>query len=79
MGNTAEDVVVIPRPALRGTDRVLVVDAEGRLYFRQVRILRKDAESVILSEGLEPGERICLSPLDAVVEGMQVRVNEEAP
>jgi RND family efflux transporter MFP subunit len=78
-GIAATGVVIIPRAALRGTDQVLVVDEEARLHFRRVEVLRKDAESVLLSSGLESGELICLSPLEAVVEGMQVRIQEESP
>jgi hypothetical protein len=40
-------------------------------------VLRADFETVIISSGLREGERVCLSPLETVVEGMRVRVVEE--
>jgi len=73
-GKLVRDVSVIPRSALRGDDSVLVIDDENKLHFRTVAVLRKDSETVIVNSGLEQGERICISPLEAVVEGMKVRV-----
>ena len=74
LGQIARQVAVLPRSALRGSDRVLVIDGEDRLHFREVGLLRAETNSVLIQHGLEEGERVCLSPLDAVVEGMKVRV-----
>jgi RND family efflux transporter MFP subunit len=77
-GGIAEDVVAIPRSSLRGNDRVLVIDSQDRLHFRTVDVFRKTAETVLITSGLKEGERLCLSPLEAVVEGMRVRVQTPA-
>jgi multidrug efflux system membrane fusion protein len=77
-GRLAKNVVVIQRSALRGADKVLVIDDESRLHFRSVDILRIESETVIIASGLNEEERICLSPLETVVEGMKVRVMEES-
>jgi RND family efflux transporter MFP subunit len=77
MGHLVEDVVVLPRTALRGTDRVWVVDTEDRLRFRDVDVVRKGRENVVIRSGLEAGERVCLSPLAAPTDGMRVRVYAE--
>ena len=71
-GKTVADAVVLPRSALRGRTRVLVIEDE-RLYFRDVEVLRADSERVIITSGLRSGERVCISPLDAVVDSMRVR------
>jgi RND family efflux transporter MFP subunit len=76
-GHRVEDVVVLPRTALRGTDRVWVVDDEGRLHFRDVEIVRTGREDVVIRSGLETGERVCLSPLAAPTDGMRVRVFDD--
>ncbi len=73
-GREAADAVVLPRSAVRDDGRVLIVDDEDRLRFRAVEILRTQAESVILTGGLAAGERVCVSPLDFAVDGMEVRV-----
>jgi RND family efflux transporter MFP subunit len=78
-GTTASGIFVLPRSALRRdragkTNRVLVVDAESRLRFRVVDVLRIEREHVIVGGGLQPGERVCVSPLRAVTDGMRVRI-----
>ncbi len=71
-GRMVENAIVLPRSALRGTKRVLVVE-DKKLYFRDVDILRADSEQIIITSGLRPGEQVCISPLDTVVDGMRVR------
>ncbi len=78
IGRRVEDVAVIPRSALRGDERILIIDKDNKLHFRTVEVLRADFEAVIISSGLNEGERICISPLGAVVDGMEVRVVKEA-
>lgn len=72
-GIKAEDVIVLPRSALRDNDRVLVIDDEDRLRYRDVVLLRVTREEIIIRDGLAAGERVCLSPLEAVTDGMRVR------
>ncbi len=74
LGRTAEGVTVVPRVAMRGRSRVLVVDEEDRLRFREIEVLRFDRENVIVSSGLRDGDRVCVSRLDVAVDGMRVRV-----
>lgn len=71
-GRTVDDVVVLPRQALRGSDRLLVVDAGNSLTTRTVSVIKSDAEQVIITDGVEPGELVCLTALEFVVEGMAV-------
>ncbi len=68
-GRRAADVFVLPRTALRQGGKVLVVDTQSRLHLRQVEVERIQGETAIVSSGLEAGERICLSPLEVVVDG----------
>lgn len=72
-GRLAPGVAVLPRSALRADSRVLVIDGDDRLRFRDVELLRAEGDRVLISDGLAEGERVCVSPLDAVVDGMQVR------
>ncbi len=73
-GRVAHDVVVLPRSALRADNRLLVVDENSRLRFRNVEVIRAERDSVVVSGGIRPGERVAISPLEAAIEGMQVRV-----
>ena len=72
-GHTLENIIIVPRAALRNGNQVLIVDDQDRMHFRTVEIARMQAEKVIIRSGISAGERICLSPLAAVTEGMLVR------
>jgi len=71
-GLLAENVYVLPRSAMRDEERLLVLDRDNRLRFRHVELLRIEHERVVIKSGLEPGERVCISPLQMVVDGMKV-------
>ena len=65
---------MLPRAVLRPGNRVLIVDDERRLRFRDVEVLRTVGDRTIISAGLERGERVCISPIVTAVDGMRVRV-----
>ena len=71
-GRTAENIIELPRSALRDNNQVLVVDAENRLRFRTVEPLRLFEDKVLIATGLDAGERVCLSPIQTVIDGMPV-------
>jgi RND family efflux transporter MFP subunit len=71
-GALAEDIIVLPRNALRTGNQVLVVDAENRLRFRDVVPLRLYRDEVLIQSGLEAGERVCISPIQTAIDGMLV-------
>ena len=73
-GATFDDVVVLPRVALRPNNHVYVVDTAGTLRFRKVDVLRIVEEEVFIRAGLERGELVCISPLDSALDGMPVRI-----
>ena len=74
-GRTQENVIVLPRHALRGKDRVWIV-SENKLTFRTVKVAFADAKQVIVAAGIQPGEQVVVSLLAAVVDGMGVKVRE---
>ena len=75
-GNTLNDAVLLPRSAIRNDSQVLVVDDDQTLHFRDVEILRFEEDLAVITAGLRPGETVCVSPLQYVVEGMPVSVVE---
>jgi RND family efflux transporter MFP subunit len=76
-GTTVEDIIRVPREALRGNSQLMFVDDENRLRIRQVEILRTDAEYAYLSGGAEAGERIILTAIESPVNGMRVRTGDD--
>lgn len=75
-GKTYPKTFSMPRQAARGSrqDRVLVLDDEDRVHFRDVEVLRRDAETLVIRDGLQEGDRVVTSRLDVVVENMKVRI-----
>lgn len=74
-GHTLPSSYVIPSSALREDNTVWVVH-DHQLDIRPVRIGRIEKETTIVTDGLEAGEHIVTSLLEAVTQGMTVR---EAP
>lgn len=74
-GATLEDVVELPRSAVRGADEVWVV-AEGKLAKRRVKILRADRETLAVSGDFEEGDQLVLTRLAAPLVGMKVEVEQ---
>jgi RND family efflux transporter MFP subunit len=74
-GRLLEQAYIVPRSAIRQGDRVLVIDADGRLHHRDVTLVRLEAETAVLgADQLASGERLCVSPLATPIDGMRVRV-----
>lgn len=73
-GKQVDNVVVLPRSALRGANQVYVVDNDNRLRFRDIDVLRIVADQVYIKGGLQPGERVCISALENALDGMSVRL-----
>lgn len=78
-GRAFDDVVALPRQALRSDGSVLVLDEERRLRRREVQVLRQDRSNVYVRGGIMGGEQVCVSALEAFVDGMPVRVATTAP
>jgi multidrug efflux pump subunit AcrA (membrane-fusion protein) len=73
VGKRVDNLIVLPRSVIRNNNQVLVVDSENKMYYREVEIFRLEESRVLISSGLLPGELICTSPIQAVVEGMSVQ------
>lgn len=77
-GRQVDDLIALPRSVIRNGNQVLIVDSENKMYYRNVEIFRLEDDRVLISGGLLPGERICISPIQAVVDGMSVQPIAEA-
>ena len=68
-------MLIAPRGALRGDDRLFVgLPDEGKLAIRQVKLIYSDTDGAYLSSGVEPGELAITSPIQAPFEGMSITV-----
>ena len=80
-GRQVDGVRVLPRAAVRQGDRVWVVGPDGKLRVRQAQVVRTIQDEVLTYLDLEKNERVIVSQLSGVTDGMQVRLttnNEEA-
>ena len=73
VGHQVDNIFVLPRSALQQNEQIYVVGDDNRLQFRDITILRSVAEEIYISDGIRPGELICLSPVNNAIPGMLVR------
>ena len=74
-GETLNDVLVAPRGALRGQDRLFIgLPDEGQLSIRNVELIYSDADGAYIASGAEPGELAIVSPIQAPFDGMNITV-----
>ncbi|MCB9554905.1 MAG: efflux RND transporter periplasmic adaptor subunit [Deltaproteobacteria bacterium] len=75
-GRRLNRVIVLPTEALRIGDVVWIADKDDRLRIVPVSVARRTAEDVLITSGLEPGQRIVISPLAGAVNGLQLRIKQ---
>jgi len=72
-GVTSQAALVMPRVALRSADKVYVINDENLLEIRTVNILSTSDDTVLVTNGVEPGDKVVTSTIPAAVDGMEVR------
>lgn len=73
-GRVIPGVFEIPRLAFLDETHLRVVGDGDKLFKRKVKVTRRTATTMLVSEGLKEGDRVCLTSLPASIEGMQVNV-----
>ncbi|HUF57256.1 MAG TPA: efflux RND transporter periplasmic adaptor subunit [Thermohalobaculum sp.] len=77
-GRAVEDAVALPRAWLRDGAQVWVMNDEDRLEIRDVTIAWRGADTVLISDGLAPGERVVTTHLAVVADGMELRTGDQS-
>lgn len=77
-GQTQKDQVLIPAYAVHD-GFVYVLDQNQRLKRRPVVIAQKQADQVVLKEGLQPGELLIVSDPEPAIEGLLIQPLENPP
>jgi RND family efflux transporter MFP subunit len=72
-GRTLADAVAVPRYAVHEANTVWVFN-DGAMNIREVEVARSDREFALVTSGLDSGDLIVLTPLDAVTDGMALRL-----
>ncbi len=70
-GDALSDRVIVPRHAIRNGE-VLLVDDDERLQRRAVSVAFEQQEVAVIESGLEGGERVVVTDVVPLVEGMRL-------
>jgi RND family efflux transporter MFP subunit len=71
------NVYVLPRPAVHNMSKVWLMNDANQLQLQSVEVIHRGDNNVYISGGLNPGDTVITSPLDVVVDGMQLRIASE--
>jgi RND family efflux transporter MFP subunit len=77
-GLEVKDVVVLPRSVLRPDNTVLIADAERRLEVRPVQVVRAEPRLAYIGEGIDEGEWVITTSMDAPIPGMLLAISGES-
>ena len=76
-GLRVENAVSLPRSVLRADNTVLVANDERRLEIRPVTVLRAEPRKVYISDGINQGDLIITTAIDAPIPGIQLTISGE--
>jgi len=71
-GIILKDIFLIPVNAISENNEVYIVNNDNELVSRQLSILKKYSDFVIVKDGLKAGERIVISKLSSASNGIKV-------
>ncbi len=71
-GIILKDIFLIPAKAISENNEVYIVNDNNELVSRQLSILKKYSDFVIVKDGLQAGERIVISKLSSASNGIKV-------
>jgi RND family efflux transporter MFP subunit len=78
-GRKIDGAFQLPRAALRDNTHVWVAGKDDRLEIREVQTIWRNTHTVLLKEGLQPGDRVIVSDLATPVPGMALKVENNGP
>lgn len=71
-GKQLEDIFMIPNTALTPNDELLVLNQDDALEIRKVKVITRMKNYILVKEGMKAGERVVVSKLSIVTNGMLV-------
>jgi RND family efflux transporter MFP subunit len=71
-GVSSQYAYVMPRLALRNKDKVYVINSDNELEIRTVEVLSTSEDRVLVTSGVDTGDRVVTSPVPNAVDGMAV-------
>lgn len=77
-GRRLADVFAVPPRALHEGDTVWIMADNDLLEIRSVDVVRKEKDRTIVQGNLHEGERLVITQISGVAEGLELRIGEEA-
>lgn len=74
-GRQVDDVIALPRAVIRPGNLVWIVDDSNRLQERKVSLMRTDGAEIFVTEGLDNGDKVCLTSVGPVLPGTKVSIS----
>jgi len=74
IGVETSGIIIIPRKAIRGANKLYLMDENQKLNITEINILRSDSKNVYISDGVNGGDQIVLTKLVTAVNGMTLRL-----
>lgn len=74
-----DNAVILPRYVLRNDNTILVANEERELEIREVTVARAEPQLVYLTGGVEGGELVVTTTLDAPIPGTRLIISGETP
>lgn len=71
-GKEIQGIYPLPPKAIRENNRIWVIK-KGKLAIRKINVVWENAEEVLISGDINPGEKIIISRISIPVEGMEIR------
>ncbi len=78
-GQRLTDVYRIPRSALRDNSTIWILADDDTLKILPVETVWRDADYVLMKNGIVPGQSLIVSDLSAPVDGLPLRDSDAAP
>jgi RND family efflux transporter MFP subunit len=78
-GRVLKQVFSIPRSALRENAQIWLASTNNLLESRTVEVLWRDADRVLIKEGLSTGEMLITSDITAPIPGMDLSTGKDKP
>ncbi len=74
-GKVASAAFRLPRRALQSDDALYLIDDDNRLRIQPVEIHQREPGWIVVTDGLAAGDRVCVTPLQYAVDGMEVSLD----
>lgn len=75
-GRELDHVIPIPASALRVGQVVWTVGDGDRLKVNHVKVARLTKKEALIESGIEPGDRVVLTPIEGAVDGMHLKLSK---